>query len=286
MTPRAMVADRGFSVGSVFQRNSEEGIASVIPWRAYVHGDPIRKDRDRYDRHGVPRCRYCGGETEQTSFTRPRGTPRLVVRCRRGTTPECQTKRQTIACSEAWRYLVPLARTTEAYHALRKSHANYERTHRHWRQRYRVGPDTVALRPCRRGIGWQQLRADAALLCEWLRICWREGWLGSARRNARMPKIERAQAQVRAFLKSRKALGLTLPYGPAAIALGLTKPMAASPTVLNPKGKKAKAVVSAAVAAQAAAPPPPASTSAPPSAKPPGRPPPTPPAGLDDFYPF
>lgn len=118
--PVAVVADRGFSVSSVFEAHTRDGVASVIAWRK-ANGDAVRKDYERYDRHGVPRCKHCGSETSFVSFvakTGPRGEPRQWVRCVRPKTAACHGK-QTILCKENWRLLVPLWRTTEAYQVLR-----------------------------------------------------------------------------------------------------------------------------------------------------------------------
>jgi len=130
-------------------------------------------------RHGIVRCKTCGGPTEFVSFARSAGkgrTPRLYVTCAMPT-EECQG-RQPIGCAENWRMLLPLWRTDATYLALRHSGKRYERVHLHWRQRYRVASDDHNLRPKRKGLACQQLRANAALLLEWLQICWREGAQG------------------------------------------------------------------------------------------------------------
>jgi hypothetical protein len=63
------------------------------------------------------------------------------------------------------------------------SHSEYERVHDLNRDRYRIGPDCLALRPKRTGAAWQQLRASAAAVIEWLRVCFRQGWLGQKGRH-------------------------------------------------------------------------------------------------------
>lgn len=113
--------------------------------------------------------------------------------------------------------------TDPIYHELRDSHQSYERVHRHWRERYLVAGDNMATRPKRRGIGCQELRAQAALLVEWLRISWREGWLGSARRNRKSQANYDylGQKGSKGLKKSRDRIGLSLPYGVKAAALGI-----------------------------------------------------------------
>jgi hypothetical protein len=108
--------------------------------------------------------------------------PRLWVQCMAGATEEC-TKTQTVACSSDFRLLVPLWRTDPLYHELRESHSSYEAQHDWWRDRYKVAADDLGVRPKNRDIGWHRLRANVAALVNWLRICYREGWLGKSRRN-------------------------------------------------------------------------------------------------------
>jgi hypothetical protein len=218
--PEVVVADRGFSTQRVFEWNTRLGVASVMPWRK-KNGHDQRHDEETHDRHGVPRCKHCGAPCRFVRFAES-PNPRLWFRCVRGTTHPCG-RDQSIACAKDWRLLVPLWRTDPIYHELASSHGSYERVHRHWRERYRVGGDGLSLRPKRRGIAVQELRAQAALLVEWLCISWREGWLGSARRNkkgaVRFP--EKGQKRLQRVLQSRAKNGLTVPYGAVAAALGV-----------------------------------------------------------------
>ncbi len=220
-TPETIVADRGFSVESVFALNTNNGVASIIPWRKRK-GHERRHDFPTHDRHGIPRCKHCGGETSFVRFRVEARGPRLWFKCRQGATSACG-KTQTIQCKQDWRLLLPLWRTDPIYAELKETHSQYERVHRHWRERYLVAGDNLATRPKRRGIGVQELRAQAALLVEWLRISWREGWLGSARRNRKSPALHDSfgAKAVANLKKSRDLSGLRVPYGPQADALGL-----------------------------------------------------------------
>ena len=103
-----------------------------------------------------------------------------------GATGKC-AKDQTFSCAADWRLLVPLWRTDVTYHELKQSHQSYEAVHDYWRDRYKVAADNLANRPKVRSIGWHRLRANVAALVDWLRICSRQGWLGSARRNHAEP---------------------------------------------------------------------------------------------------
>ncbi|MGB2953947.1 MAG: hypothetical protein WBB74_11250, partial [Gaiellaceae bacterium] len=98
--------------------------------------------------------------------------------------------------------------TMESYAAMRESHGEYERVHHFERVRYLVGPDQLAIRPKRIGIGVQQLRSSAAMLLEWLRICLRQGWVGGGgRRVAGYP--HRPRGMRASVERRRKKLGRT-----------------------------------------------------------------------------
>jgi hypothetical protein len=217
-TTRSVVADRGLSTKAIYEWNTRRDIASVMPFRE-ASRRPGRPDQEGFDRHGIPRCKKCGAASEFIRFS-ANPSPRIWFRCQDQTLPECSGE-QTIACSHDWRSLLPIWRTSEVYLALRNSHSNYERVHAHWRSRYRVSAATHEMRPKRVGVGFQQLRASAALLVEWLRVLSREGWTGSARRNNARPKRDRAERSVTKLLRYRLVNGLLSPYGAKAAELGL-----------------------------------------------------------------
>ena len=226
--PRAVVADRGYSISPVFEHNTRLGVASVMPWRATNQRiDRAREDCDTHDRHGVVRCKHCGAPTRFVSFARSAGGrrgPRLYVQCLTPVTAACES-RQSIGCNVSWRMLLPLWRDTPTYLALRHSHDRYERVHHHWRVRWRSGADDHALRPKRRGRDNQQLRANAALLAEWLMICWRENWLPDSRPLGKPDPdrimVDDGSAYAASLAALRNQLGLDRPFGSKALALGL-----------------------------------------------------------------
>lgn len=226
--PRAVAADRGYSVSSVFEHNTRRGVGSVIPWRAWNQtATREAEDCDTHDRHGIVRCKHCGSPTDFVSFAKTAGKgrgPRLYVQCSAPVTAACE-KRQSISCATNWRMLLPLWRDSPVYLALRHSHDRYERAHHHWRVRWRSGADDHALRPKRRGRDCQQLRANAALLVEWLIICWREKWLPDSRPRGRPDTkrivIDDGSAAVASLATLRQDLGLDLPYGTQAAKLSL-----------------------------------------------------------------
>jgi hypothetical protein len=204
--PRAVVGDRGYSRNRVFEINTKMGIASVFPWRK--HGRYQDRDdvgTEEYDQHGIPRCSDCGAPGIYKSFAAGQA-PRLWFNCSRG------CGRKSISCSKGWRFLVPLWRTTEAYQALRKSHSNYEKTHWRWRDQWLVAPDNPSGRIRRRGQKCHALRANAAMLIEWLLVSYREGWLSNQpRMNTNEPFTRDASEQVDILRRSRIKKGLHLP---------------------------------------------------------------------------
>jgi hypothetical protein len=224
--PEAVLMDRAYSLQHVFKHNTRRGVATVSPWRKHRHiQDRAQLDGEIVDRHGVPRCRHCGGPGDSESpglgLYFARAEPRIRFRCQLGILPSC-AQSQSIACSKSWTLLVPLSRRTETYHALSRSSKNLERVFRHWRARYTVAGQDIDSRPKRPGLAWQHLRSSVALLIEWFRIGLRHGWLGSHRtRNTAHPKPLRAGSRLERVLASRRKHGLDLPYGRQAIRAGL-----------------------------------------------------------------
>jgi hypothetical protein len=239
--PRAVVGDRGYSLSYVFEHNTKLGVGSVFPWRS-LRGGWTRdmEDTETHDRHGIVRCKHCGGPTRMASFAKSAGAgrgPRLYVQCLVPVTKGCKA-RQSIACATSWRMLLPLWRDSLVYLALRHSHDRYERVHHHWRTRWLSGADDDATRPKRRGLPNQQLRANAALLLEWLMICERERWLpGQRPRGKPHPEriiVDDGSRHVEELSELRKDLGLDRLYGAKAVELGLggPKPKSLPPSIL------------------------------------------------------
>ncbi len=82
-----------------------------------------------------------------------------------------------------------MSRLDARYHALMRSHRTAESVFDNWRDRYVVAGTSQATRSKRRSHqSAQRLRAAAALLAEWFRICLRHGYIGQhARLNAKRP---------------------------------------------------------------------------------------------------
>ncbi|HUY61573.1 MAG TPA: hypothetical protein VMW49_06820 [Candidatus Dormibacteraeota bacterium] len=177
-TPYLVAGDAGYSFRGVFAFNSNRGVGSVFPYRRRNGSEPKgRQPTAIHDEHGIPMCRRCGGETDFVRFAVVNRKGRLWFRCRLPQAPACQAD-QSILCDQAPRHLLPVWRTEAAYAAMRVSHQSYEHKHRDLRIQYLLAPDCLALRPKRPGMAWQQLRASAALLIEWLRVFQRAGWGG------------------------------------------------------------------------------------------------------------
>jgi hypothetical protein len=220
--PETAIADRGMSIASCFEHATRAGTAPIFPWRK--SGDGIRHDQQAFDRHGVKRCKHCGGETEQVRFSAANNHPRLWFRCMNPTEPGCE-KEQTIACKTDWRSLIPLARTEPLYHELKQSHQSFEHAHDLWRDRYRVSADTLGIRPKAVGLDWHRLRANVACLIDWLRIAAKNGWLSlKSSGNVLVGKRKfksRGEKAAEELADERAELGLADPYGAAAVAIGM-----------------------------------------------------------------
>ena len=225
--PQHMSGDRGLGYPLVYEHNTRRGIASSIPYRIF-NGRQHRYELEdhRVDRHGVPRCQHCGAEgtTQGRSlgFTITRsGTPIINFRCALGTLPSCDAK-QHVDCSHQWRLLQPVRRDELVYSQMRHAQSAYERVHGHTRRRYATSGRDPIVRDPRRGIGWQKLRAHAAMLLDWLGICARQGWLdGRTKSNPREKQVLPEGEYRKQILASRRKRRLATPYGPAAARLGL-----------------------------------------------------------------
>jgi hypothetical protein len=206
-TPLAVVADRGFSLPHIFEYNTRRGIASVMPYRRRGgKNSPLTpKATARWDEQGVPFCQHCGGGSDFVKFHIDRDMPRIWYRCALPQTAACR-RDQSINCAHDFSRLRPLWETHEAYAILSEAHSEYERVHDLNRDRYRIGPDCLALRPKRTGAGWQQLRASAAVVIEWLRVNFRQGWIGSRGRHAE-PRQRTSKRVLEQTLKARQKLG-------------------------------------------------------------------------------
>jgi len=171
-TPKLVAADRGYAFASNYEHNTRRGVGSVFQYRRRVNETRKVAPSAGFDEDGIPSCKHCG---ESCDFVRFRidgpkhNRPRLWYRCAAGTEPSC-AKEQVVSCSRNWRRLLPVWRTHSAYLAMAQSHKSYEGKHQALRSNYLLAPNAYAIRPKRIGMAWQQLRANAALLVEWLRF--------------------------------------------------------------------------------------------------------------------
>lgn len=86
----------------------------------------------------------------------------------------------------------------------------YERIHHLQRVRNNDGGDHHINRPRKVGIGWQQLRASASILIDWILAAERRGWLGAPSRNKRDVIVRDAAENVRRLHRMREDRGLHL----------------------------------------------------------------------------
>jgi hypothetical protein len=182
-TPLLVAADRGYGVASVYRFNSESGVGTVVPYRRKNQHEPMKRYPTKvFDSLGRPWCKHCGSSSDFVRYaaaTKGRSGKRTAARiwfvCRVKAKPDCY-REQSILCKAAYRDLLPVWRDEDAYMAMRNTHFSYEHKHRDMRIQYGVAPDSLAIRPKRIGIAWQQLRASAAVLIEWLRVYQRAGF--------------------------------------------------------------------------------------------------------------
>ncbi|MGZ4267635.1 MAG: hypothetical protein ACXVFK_04795 [Solirubrobacteraceae bacterium] len=228
---RAFLADRGFAVKPVYEACTKRNITLVAPLRAEAGDDGAPRDRDEFDRDGNPRCKHCGGPTEFVRFAGGE-KPRVWFRCARpypldedGKPTDRCAKDQSISASKDWRYLIPLWRNTDAYQALNNLSFAFERAHHAARRRNNVAGKDEATRPRRVGRLCQQLRANAGVTLDWLKIGDRMGHFdGSVLRLTHkddVPSKVTAEDFVKRMEAERRAEGLLRPYGKAAARLGI-----------------------------------------------------------------
>lgn len=230
--PFGVVADRGFANRTFIRHNTLEGLATITPERK--GWNLIRSDR--WDEHG-PRCQYCdapaapargAGEGFIVTGT---GNPRIRFRCSLGWTQDCRKKMQTISCLDEPRALLPIGRHERVFHDVLATHQVFEGVFDAWRDRYAVAGTSIATRSKRRhSIQAQKLRAAAALLAEWLRICLRQGYIGNITRNPNQPELRAGGA--RSLIRHRERRDrdmLHLPREEVTARLGLPTARAAPP---------------------------------------------------------
>lgn len=100
------------------------------------------------------------------------------------------------------------------------------------RTRYHLAGKTTAAMLERPGVPTQQLRGYAALFLEWFRICLRHGWIGSwAKINESSPVAitSKGLKKLQQMLRERRKACLHLPYGKAAVRLGIAPNERAGP---------------------------------------------------------
>jgi hypothetical protein len=215
--PLAVSVDAGFTIRSFFEFNTRRNVAVVGPRRKRT-GKMEDADwrTDAYDEHGVPRCPGCGGPGMKIQWTAGgKEGPRLRFGCA-APFPEnayCEGV-HSIACSSEWGLLTALPHTHPLYQALLKERGNYEHVFRHFRERYCFAAKDFTGRLKRPGLSAQRLRAQAALLLEWFRLCLRNGWLGSwKRRNDSKPVAVSDNGGLAYLLAVRRKAKLDFPYG-------------------------------------------------------------------------
>jgi hypothetical protein len=217
--PRSVISDKGLAIKEVLEAHSNDGVFSVMPYRG-SGVEPKPADRERFDRHGIPRCENCGARGRFISFQQ-NPKPRVFFECARKPFPECGG-RQSMLCSEDPRFILPLWRDTELYQGLKQAGIEYERVHRMSRQRNATSGNNFSNRHKRKGRDWHQLVAEAANCADWVKLCWRNGWLpGSTCRVDPDPEPMKAADKLDKFMSRRLDNGLEGHYGERAFQFEL-----------------------------------------------------------------
>lgn len=181
--------------------------------------DTLAAETDLVDIHGIPKCRSCGLSLDITKTSGANGHPRTWGRCPMPSAPECHGE-QSISSSKDWRALGLVPRTSEIYSAVYGQIQPAERAHEQMRALFGVGGKTLRERIRRIGRPAQQLRANAALLLQWVIVMARQGWLGN--------RPERVQPEVvptgHFFKKVIRARRLASLFGGTANARGALAP--------------------------------------------------------------
>lgn len=195
-----------------------------------------RADGKHWDRYGSPRCGACGAPA-RISRCEPRHVDRngheiaatIAVVCLKPVFDECRSEQARPmggAKDEEWGSVNLLPPTEEAFHAARSSLLDRESVHHLWRRNHGVAGDNSSNRLKSIGLSPQRLVSNAALLLTWVRICHREGWLGTPRLNMEQPFYICGKVYLSRHMEKRRKLGLDGHYGRRAVKadIGPVKP--------------------------------------------------------------
>ena len=152
------------------------------------------------------------------------GDPRLRFPLRHSASrPTAATSSRPSPARRRAAALLPIGRRDSCTPTCSTPTATFEGIFDSWRDRYAVSGTSTPGRTKRRlSIRAQQLRAAAALLAEWFRICLRQGYVGNhPKRNPKQPEPRNSGDERNKVRNYRQWHGLYMPMGPAAEALGL-----------------------------------------------------------------
>ncbi len=215
--PRAVVCDAGGAVLRVADVNAEHGIAHVTPSRGYGKERDHRWEDDkhgRWDAFCIPRCKHCGGPCRYLKARPQRNSKaeerwRVLFECVRPTKEGCR-KTQSRYLDEDSRRVTTLWRDREVWHALLHGRGNREHTNRHERQRWHVATDHHLVRRNRKGLRFQQLCGEVAMLLTWLKVAWLQGLVDGKRRVPAAVTVVRAIKQLDKFRREYRQLKLNI----------------------------------------------------------------------------
>lgn len=178
---------------------------------------------EHFDDTGHGRCEHCGGPATHQWYEDDE-YPVNVLGCTTMATPRCR-KTFRRAVSAAPRLLGPIPATKTAWQYAARVHSISEQVNKSWRSRYRSACKHYENIPKRVSQHVATLRAQFALLVEWLSVCLRMGWIcidGFSAHYEGEPVVHVGRLEAaKAKLAEWRLRGLDKPIGKVAHELGI-----------------------------------------------------------------
>jgi hypothetical protein len=211
--PRAVIMDATGGRRPVSDVSAEYGIGHVSSSFGYGRANSdkwVDDPHGRWDRYGIPRCRHCGAPCKYRKareYTQPNGERRwrLLFRCAIPQGEKCRST-QSLYVDEDTRILTTIWRDRPVWHALRGGRGPLERAHNLDRKRFFLTSDHHLGRRGRRGVAFQQLLGEIAMLITALKMAFLHGILDGLRRIPKAVTVATGESGMKKFVRDyRKA---------------------------------------------------------------------------------
>lgn len=211
--PRAVVLDAIGGLRPVSDVSAEHGIGHVCPSFGYgreKNDQWVDDPHGRWDRYGIPRCKHCGAPCRYVKARHHQGSNgerrwRLLFQCALPQKSVCK-KTQSLYVDEDTRILTTIWRDRAVWHALTGSRGSNERSHHLDRKRFFVTTDQHLVRSGRKGVRFQQLCGEIAMLITALKFAWLQGVIDSLRRVPKAVTVSTGEKGLARFWREyRKA---------------------------------------------------------------------------------